>query len=244
MPPAALGKLESVKAILLDLDDTLLDYTGGVDESWAEACRTCSIPRNVDTARLLEALGISRRRFWDDPERNRRERLDMLGAWTKIVSHAMEDLRLTEHGLAEAIANDYAARRRERMQLFPEALQCLERWKRAGVPLGLVTNGDAVQQRYKIERWDLARFFDAIVIEGEFGAGKPDEVVYRHALATLGASPVDACMIGDNLEFDIDGAQRLGVRGVWIDREGRGLPTGSGVAPWRIIRSLTELPDD
>ena len=38
------------------------------------------------------------------------------------------------------------------------------------------------QQRDKIERHRLAGFFDVIVIEGEFGAGKPDEVVYRHAL--------------------------------------------------------------
>ena len=57
------------------------------------------------------------------------------------------------------------------------------------MPLGLVTNGDATQQRDKIERHGLARFFDAIVIEGEFGAGKPDEIVYRHALGELALGP-------------------------------------------------------
>lgn len=230
-----------MKALLLDLDDTLLDYSSGVDESWSEACRTGCVSRNVDATRLIEAVALSRRRFWDDPDRNRRERVNMLGAWTKIVAGALEEMALADAGLAEAVARDYAARRRECMRLFPEALDCLERWKRAGVALGLVTNGDATQQRYKIERWGLARLFDAIVIEGEFGAGKPEAIVYRHALETLGAGPDEAWMVGDNLEFDVDGAQRAGVRGVWIDRDGRGLTDASAVVPWRIIRSLDEL---
>jgi putative hydrolase of the HAD superfamily len=68
--------------------------------------------------------------------------------------------------------------------------------------MALVTNGDARQQRQKIERWALAPFFDVIVIEGEFGRGKPEEAVYRHALDALGAQPSSACMVGDHLEWD------------------------------------------
>lgn len=230
-----------MKALLLDLDDTLLDYSGGVDASWAEACVACCGSCDVDPARLIAALAPTRRWFWDDPERHRTERIDMLRAWTRIVTHALERIGVTNDALADTIARDFAARRRERMQLFPEAVECLEAFRRAGLPLGLVTNGDARQQRYKIERWDLAKYFDVMVIEGEFGAGKPDEVVYRHALAKLGVAAADACMVGDNLEFDVEGAQRLGLRGLWIDREGRGLPAGSGVRPWRIIRSLAEI---
>ena len=127
-------------------------------------------------------------------------------------------------------------------RLFPDALDLLQRLRARGVPLALVTNGDAGQQRDKIERYDLARFFDVIVVEGEFGAGKPDEVVYRAALDGLGVPPADAWMVGDHLEFDVAGPQRLGVQGVWLDREGAGVPAGSPVRPARIIRSLQELP--
>jgi putative hydrolase of the HAD superfamily len=233
-----------VKALLLDLDDTLLDYSGGVDESWSEACAACCTDGHVDPVRLVEALAPTRRWFWDDPGRHRTERTDMPRAWTRIVMYALERLGITDDALAEAVARDFAARRRERMRLFPEAVACLEALRRQGLPLGLVTNGDAGQQRYKIERWDLAKYFDVMVIEGEFGAGKPDEVVYRHALAKLSVAPGDACMVGDNLEFDVGGPQRLGVRGLWIDRHGRGLPADTGIRPWRIIRSLTEIHDE
>jgi putative hydrolase of the HAD superfamily len=228
--------------VLLDLDDTLLDYSGGVDDSWAEACAACCAGCDVDAGHLVAALGPTRRWFWDDPVRHRAERTDMRRAWTRIVHHALARMGVTNDALAEAVARDFAMRRRERMQLFPEALECLEALREAGLALGLITNGDAREQRYKIERWDLGKYFDVMVIEGEFGAGKPDEAVYRHALAELTVAADDACMVGDNLELDVAGAQRLGVRGLWIDRNGHGLPAGSGVRPWRIIRSLAEIP--
>lgn len=227
--------------MLLDLDDTLLDYSGDVDESWAQACQTCCTPRRHDAARLIEVLGPTRRWFWDDPERQRTARIDMTGAWTSIVRHAMDRVGLVDPGLAETIVEDFVARRRERMCLFPDALECLGQARRAGLGLALVTNGDARHQRYKIERWDLAKHFDAIVIEGEFGVGKPDASVYRHVLDKLCVEPADAVMVGDNLECDVDGPQRLGARGLWLDRPGRGLPADSLIRPHRVIRSLREI---
>ena len=228
--------------MLLDLDDTLLDYSGGVDECWTAACTTgCENGPGDVVDVLIPAIVESRRWFWDDPTRHRRERVNMLGAWTKIVEHALTTLGRPDPALAAAIAVEFARRRRERMQLFPDARACLAAWRAGGVRLGMVTNGDASQQRDKIVRHALAEYFDVIVIEGEFGAGKPDEAVYRHALAALGARAEDTCMVGDHLDFDVAGAQQLGMRGIWIDRAGAGLPSGCAVRPDRIIRTLSEL---
>jgi putative hydrolase of the HAD superfamily len=229
-----------VKALLVDLDDTLLDYSGGVDECWEAAC-VSAVPASVDQVTLLRALTETRVWFWSDPVRQRRERTDMLGAWTRIAAHALERCGAATEGVAEAIGRDFAARRRHRMQLFPEALQCLQQWRARGIPLALVTNGDAREQRWKIETYGLAPYFDAMVIEGEFGAGKPDEIVYRHALQALGVRADEAWMVGDHLEFDVDAPQRLGVRGVWVDRAARGLPAGAAVRPYLVIQNLREL---
>ena len=117
----------------------------------------------------------------------------------------------------------------------------LETLRGRGIPLGLVTNGDVKFQRDKIERHALGPFFDVIVIESEFGVGKPDAAVYRHALETLGMPPAAVCMVGDHLVWDVDGAQRVGITGIWIDREAAGLPADSSIRPDRVIRSLSEL---
>ena len=232
----------AVHALLVDLDDTLLDYSGGVDEHWTAAVHACC-PEDgaVDPQRLATVLGEARRWFWSDPERHRRERVNMLGAWTHIVEIGLQRLGVAPDGVAPAIAREFWVRRREAMRLFPDTTASLAALRRRGVRLALVTNGDAGQQRDKIERHDLARFFDAIVIEGEFGAGKPEAIVYRHALAALGASPGEAWMAGDHLEFDVGAPQRLGLRGVWVDRTGQGLPGDSTVLPHRIVRSFGEL---
>ncbi len=228
-----------MNALLLDLDDTLLDYSGGVDGCWAGACTDAAA--DVAQAALVAALAETRRSFWTDPERNRRERVDMLRAWTQIASQALERCG-ADPRLGAAIAQAFAARRHAVMRLFPDALQCLTALRERGLPLAMVTNGDAREQRAKIERHGLARFFDAIVIEGEFGAGKPDAAVYRTALAGLGVEPgPEVWMVGDHLEFDVAGPQRLGLRAAWLDRPGQGVPAGTVVRPDRILRGLDEL---
>jgi putative hydrolase of the HAD superfamily len=127
------------------------------------------------------------------------------------------------------------------MTLFPGVEDALHRLRRRGVALALVTNGDVHQQRRKIEQYDLARFFDVILIEGEFGAGKPDESVYRHVLSALRTDPSDAWMVGDNLEWDVAAPQRLGLRGVWIDAQERGVPESDSTSPDLILRAFREI---
>jgi putative hydrolase of the HAD superfamily len=225
--------------VLLDLDDTLLDYSGGVDDCWAGACADAAA--TVPQASLVAALSEARRSFWRDPVHNRRERVDMLRAWTRIATQALERCG-GDPRLGAAIAEAFAARRHAVMSLFPDARRLLAALRDRGLPLGLVTNGDAREQRAKIERHELAPFFGAIVIEGEFGAGKPDAEVYQAALDALGVRPgPDVWMVGDHLEFDVAGPQRLGLRGAWLDRSGAGVPAGAGVRPDRIMRGLDEM---
>ena len=230
-----------MNALLVDLDDTLLAYSAGVDDSWAAACGAATLA--VDAASVVAALAETRKSFWSgDPARHARERVNMLGAWTKIVAEALARCGCPDDALAASIARDFAARRREAMRLFPETRAVLDALRARGLPLALVTNGDALQQRDKIVRHDLARYFDAIIIEGEFGCGKPEERVYREALRLLGVSAEGVCMVGDHLEWDVLAPQRVGLSGIWIDREGAGLPLADADArPHRVIRSLSEL---
>ena len=105
----------------------------------------------------------------------------------------------------------------------------------------MITNGHSAGQREKIDRFDLERFFEYILVEEEFGVGKPDERVYFHTLKKLDAKPSEAWIVGDNLEWEVAAPQRLGITAIWHDPKGRGAPAGSSVRPDRIIRSLPEL---
>jgi putative hydrolase of the HAD superfamily len=143
--------------------------------------------------------------------------------------------------LAERVADRFTAYREEEMFVFPGAHDAIDALKAHGVKLALVTNGAGDTQRAKVERFELAHRFDHIQIEGEHGFGKPEERAYRHAMAALGVTAADTWMIGDNLEWEVEAPQRLGIYAVWMDVHGEGLPEGSTIRPNRIIRSLSEL---
>ncbi len=231
-----------MNAILFDLDDTLLADTVNATVCWRAACERCA-PRagGLTAAALLDAIEATRQWYWSDPERHRAGRLDLNRSREEVVRLALRSLGVDDPSLAADIAQANADLRDERMHLFPGALHTLKALRRRGLPMALLTNGHASLQRRKIERFGLAPYFDCIVVESEFGAGKPDPRVFQHALDRLGAAPAEACMVGDNLEWDVAGPQRLGVAGVWVDPTGAGLPPGSPARPDRIIHTVSEL---
>ena len=143
--------------------------------------------------------------------------------------------------LATRLADRFTAYREEQMFVFPGAHDAIDALKARGVKLALVTNGAAGPQRAKVERFALAHRFDHIQIEGEHGFGKPEERAYLHAMEALGVTAPETWMVGDNLEWEVEAPQRLGIYAIWIDVHGEGLPAESTVKPDRIIRSLTEL---
>ena len=134
--------------------------------------------------------------------------------------------------------------RRAEYRLYPDAHDTVDALRAAGVKLALVTNGAAETQRAKIERFDLAHRFEHIQIEGEFGQGKPELAVYRHALDKLGCDAGDAWMVGDNYEWEVVAPQKLGMCGIWYDPFETGVPAGATHYPTRIIRRLGELLED
>ena len=230
------------RAILLDLDDTILDDSSLVHECWRRACESHAGEfAPLDASHVVEAIRRKSKWFWDDPERHRTGRLDLDDARREVVRLALTELGFTDGDLAAGIGDSYARHRESCLEPFPDAVDTLRWLREAGRCLALITNGAGSAQRHKIMRFGLENLFDAILIEGEMGFGKPDEQVYRRALSVLGVRPDEACMVGDNLEWDVAAPQKLGIGGIWIDVRGAGLPADSPVRPDRIVRALSDL---
>ena len=230
------------RALLLDLDDTILDAYGNPDAVWIRLCGEFADRIGAATPEQLQAaIAESRECFWADEQRSRRGRLDLPEARRQVVRGAFERLRLPLPPCATELADRFSAVREEEVKPFPGAIETLRRLRATDVRLGLLSNGQAGNQRRKIERFGLGAFLDHIQIEEEFGVGKPDERAFRHALEALSVGPTEAWMVGDNLEHDIGGAQRVGIYGVWVDARGEGPPEGSSVHPDRVIGAFSEL---
>lgn len=230
------------RAILLDLDDTILAFSEGADPCWRRTCERFAFRiEGLSPDRLFDAIKESRAWFWGDLDRHRRGRLNLDRARREIVAEAFARLSIHAPALVNEIAYAYALEREDTIRPFPGAVEALRQLRGQGIRLALVTNGDAETQRCKIDRFGLAPLFDCILIEEEFGVGKPDERVYRYTLDQLGVKPEETWMVGDNLEWEVRGPQKLGIRGIWLDFVDKGLPEACPVHPDRIVRSLAEL---
>ncbi|MBI5318028.1 HAD family hydrolase [Bradyrhizobium sp.] len=233
------------RAMLIDMDDTILSAYGRPEIAWNHIAFEFADelaplpPREVAAAVLTFA-----RDFWSTAEPA--WRLKLGEARRVTVQGAFEALAAAGHprlpaDLAIRIADRFTCYREEEMFIFPGAHDAIDALRALGIKLALVTNGAADTQRAKVERFELAHRFHHIQIEGEHGFGKPEERAYLHAMDALGVTARDTWMIGDNLEWEVEVPQRLGIYAIWMDVHGDGLPPGSTVKPDRIIRSLGEL---
>jgi putative hydrolase of the HAD superfamily len=233
-------------AILFDLDDTIIRAYAKPLEAWGRllsryrATLEGGVP-GADVDAVRDAILASAGAFWSDPAAAARWRLDIAGARRLVVQGGFARLGHRDDDLAAEIADAFTEMRHAEYALYPDAHDTLDTLRRAGVKLALVTNGRGETQRAKIERFDLAHRFDHIQIEGEFGRGKPEPDVYHHALGRLGCATHEAWMVGDNIEWEVATPQRLGLRGIWYDPHGDGLPADSTVQPDRIIARLADL---
>jgi putative hydrolase of the HAD superfamily len=235
------------RAVLFDLDDTLLIAFGPSASQWQRVIGAfAGRLSGLDPAAIIEAIQDSSRELWADPGRHKFWRHRIGAARRRIVANAFAELAAGGHAIPEeavldAIADSYNALHEAELRMFPGAHETVDGLKRLGVRLALITNGAAAPQRAKVVRFALQHRFDHIQIEGEHGFGKPEERAYRHALSALGAEAHETWIVGDNLEWEVAAPQRLGIYAIWHDGYGQGLPADAPATPDRIIRSLPEL---
>lgn len=160
---------------------------------------------------------------------------------TAVWQRALASEGLADDSLASELGSLFARRRRELQDPLPGAEEILRRLRSAGVRVGLLTNGAPDLQREKIEASGLGMFFDAAVVSGEIGTGKPEPEIFHHLLGRLGTVPRETLMVGNSLARDIAGAKRAGLPSCWLALEGEDEPVGS-VEPDYTIHSLGELP--
>jgi HAD superfamily hydrolase (TIGR01662 family) len=136
-------------------------------------------------------------------------------AFTERIVRGMGGTEPTAH----AIAVELAARwqRHENFELYEDAIPVLEELRGAGLKIGLVSN--SARDVYEFARHHALEI-DAGISSFHHGKTKPHASIFRAVLDLLDVEPVDAAMVGDTVDDDIDGARALGMRAVLVDRLG------------------------
>lgn len=235
----------TIEAVLFDLDDTLIVDDRTIEEALARVCLAWC-PPNAQPSELADALRCSARALWTSlPSINYCRRMGIssweglcstfpgeqselgalrslapqfrLSAWSGALDAVGVPPGHARGELAEALAQAFMHERRREYVVYPDVVPALQAL-RGRVRLGLVTNGPGDLQREKLARTGLEAWFGAVAVSSEVGAGKPEPSLFHHALATLGARPDAAVMVGDAPERDVAGARACGMKAVLVER--------------------------
>jgi putative hydrolase of the HAD superfamily len=123
---------------------------------------------------------------------------------------------------ARACATDMVREweRHENFSLYEDSLPVLAELRRHRLKIGLVSNGQRDLEEFAAHH---ALDVDAMVGSKSHGRTKPHPSIFVAALEALEVAPDEAAMVGDSLEDDIEGARALGIRAIFLDRDGRHL---------------------
>ena len=179
---------------------------------------------------------------------------ELLASWDRYFFNAEYDefqnlVTTTEDSLAKTMADygmegdtgpyiEMLQRMWSHAKAYPEASRVLARMD--GLPRAVVSNADDAFLKDILAKNGLT--FDAVITSEGARAYKPRARIFEIALARLGAEPEQVVHVGDSLTADVEGAGRLGIRTVWVNRAGlvRG---ASDPKPDHEISDLTPLPE-
>ena len=204
------------KAILFDVDDTLLDFQTG--------------NRNA-VNRLMDELG------YRDPDRYAQYEAVNLKCWAELEAGLLtqNQLKLARFvrffdrypvtGDPKWAAERFVALLGQQSILLPHALETVRAIAERR-PVAIVTNGITSVQRSRLALSPLKDWVTEVVISEEVGLSKPRPGIFQLALDRLGVKPRDALMVGDGINSDIRGANNAGIDACWLNPTGRALPEG------------------
>jgi putative hydrolase of the HAD superfamily len=210
----------SIKALLFDSGDTLLEPVGG--GWWPRPALRFLLDRSpsfVEPERLSAAL--DRGMEYLDTHHHVETEDEEIAQFREYYAIVLAALDLdTSAETIEQLAQEQIEQRP-----FPDTRSTLEEFRRSGLRLGVVSNAwPSLERTYRV--LGLRDFFDAFVISSKLGCLKPDPRIYRVAIEQIGVDPQSTIFVDDDADY-VQAAKSLGMCGVVIRRGASDVPSGT-----------------
>ena len=192
-----------IKAVIFDLDNTLVDFfhvkkmavraavnamlDAGLGESFEEAYR--------HVMKIYDTEGIEYQEIFD-----------------KFLIERYGEI---DHKMLAAGVVGYRKARDAALVLYPHVTNTLTTLAKRGIKLGIITDAPVKQAWLRLCYLNLHHLFDAVVVTEELGELKPSPLPFHKALNVLDVKPEEALMVGDWPERDMVGAKNVGIRTVY-----------------------------
>jgi|TARA_B100001750_G_C15522398_1_gene613148 putative hydrolase of the HAD superfamily len=234
-----------IKGVIFDLDDTLTTHEDLYNLNYLKTIYKFFPDLNIPKDKILEIIiGIvdkigtkkyfnnyyhnvkfgGRDLLWGDcggygniPQYTKNIQLDLrYEIWNEII----DNLSVKTEVKTSKIISYYIEIMWRGIKVFDDVIETLNYLR--NYKLAVLTNGMPIHQRRKITSSGLRNFFTgknrSIITSAECGFGKPNSIPYELTLQRLNLSRNEVIMVGDRPEGDIFGANLLGIKTVYINR--------------------------
>ena len=197
-----------IRAVLFDLDDTLMDHASAMHaavEDW--------LPGGHQ-----QRFAECEKKWFAAYERGE------VSHQGQRIGRCREFLGRPDMSEQEALAeyDTYLAAYERHWRAFDDALPALHHVLAQGLQVGILTNGAREMQLGKLQAGALdlpeVKLFPTV----EMGHPKPHPQSYLEACRRLGVEPDSTLMVGDSLANDVEGARAAGLKALHLDRSGGG----------------------
>ena len=190
-----------IKAVLFDLDGTLLDRDASVKKFIENQYERLSnylghIPKEKYITRFIEL--DSRGYVWKD----------------KVYQRLVEEYDIVEIDW-EYLLQDYISEFKYHCVPFTNLHRMLEELKEKDLVIGMITNGFGQFQMDNIRALGIEKYFDAILVSENEGIKKPNPAIFERALTRLNIAPSESVFVGDHPENDVKASRYVGMKAIW-----------------------------
>ena len=210
-----MNSMQTLKAVLFDLDGTLIHSVDHIVDCWQHTARTC-LGREMTRDEILPTLGRTLYDAFEEIAPGRSEELYQVYRAHQVKTH---DSAVT---------------------LVPGTRETLSALREAWLLLGVVTAKRLQTAMQGLDLFNLAPYFDTIVTLEDSSKHKPSPEPLLVAAARLGIEPVEAIYVGD-ARVDIEAGHAAGMKTAWVTWGAGTLGNLAAVVPDYTFDSMVEI---
>ncbi|KAH8387118.1 hypothetical protein KR093_004858 [Drosophila rubida] len=193
------GICAKISAFYFDLDNTLIPTRAGD----SKAIRKLADVLETQYSFTKDDANLATQNFLKSFRRCPDNSQTSLDSWRTHLWR--ESLQQKHKHLADDIYPQWLKLRYRYLAVPPDYVQLLQRMRRAGYALALITNGPSNAQWEKVAKLHVRGYFDCVLVSSDLPWEKPHPEIFYAACNFLNVKPHECAMIGDKLETDIKG---------------------------------------
>jgi putative hydrolase of the HAD superfamily len=191
--------MTKIKAVIFDLDNTLIDF-------WKMKNVACEAALRAMIKKGLKApFKSSHKKLM---ETYLRTGLDSDTAFSEFLKEqaGQVDTRMLAAGI-----NAYLKTKSKFLKPYPNVASTLKKLKQRGLKLVIVTDAPRLKGHQRLDSIGVDSYFDHVVGFEDTGEHKPSKLPFRAAVQKLGLKPEEILMVGDSIHRDIAPAKKIGM---------------------------------